>query len=104
MQNPSPFADRSLVVKIIGRFLRWRLIPEDPRLTRSALADKMWFRYRSRCSLGQNGHPPEILANLHEVRLYPLGNHPPSTIEAIIRMPWSLGLISYRISQSHSIS
>jgi len=40
---------------------------------------------------GSPAIPPEILANLDEDRLYPLGNHPSSAIEAIIECRGILG-------------
>jgi hypothetical protein len=41
---------------------------------------------------GSPAIPHEILANLDEDRLYPLGNHPPSAIEAIIECRGVLGV------------
>ena len=40
---------------------------------------------------GSPAIPPDILANLGEDKLYPLGNHPASAIEAIIECRGVLG-------------
>ena len=50
---------------------------------------------------GSPAIPPEILANLDEDRLYPLGNHPSCAIEAIIECRGVLGadfLRNFRVS------
>ena len=45
---------------------------------------------------GSPAIPPEILANLDEDKLYPLGNHPPSAIEGIIECRGILGTDFFR--------
>ena len=40
---------------------------------------------------GSPSIPPEILANLDEDKLYPLGNHPPSAIDGLIECRGVLG-------------